>query len=99
MMELKQCQSASWGRRLVLLCVVILSASVVFAGSHKMSKSLKGLSSLTTHQACHTVRPLRGILPSGSPTSSRANQACDAAMAGDRADSDAAIVVMTNGAK
>jgi hypothetical protein len=82
MMERKRCESASWGRRFVLLCVVILSATVVFAGSHKVSRSLSGLTSSTAQRECHPVQPLGGILPSGSPMSSSANQHCDAPMTG-----------------
>jgi len=41
-MTRKQCQSAAWGKRLLMMCAVILSSSLVFAGSPKMSKDLEG---------------------------------------------------------
>ncbi len=41
-MKRKQCDSALWGRKLLLVAAVILSASLAFAGSPKMAKDLKG---------------------------------------------------------
>ena len=41
-MERNQCQSATWGKRFLMLCAVILSASLAFAGPRKMAKDLGG---------------------------------------------------------
>jgi len=41
-MKRKHLQSAAWGKRFLMLCTVILSASLAFAGSPKMSKDLEG---------------------------------------------------------
>ena len=41
-MKRNQCQSAAWGTRFLMLCTVILTASLAFAGSPKMSKDLEG---------------------------------------------------------
>jgi serine protease AprX len=41
-MKRNQGQSAAWGKRFLLLCTVILSASLAFAGSRKMAKDLEG---------------------------------------------------------
>jgi len=41
-MKRNQCQTAAWGKRFLMLCTVILSASLAFAGSPKMSKDLEG---------------------------------------------------------
>ena len=41
-MKRNQCQTAAWGKRFLMLCAVILSASLAFAGSPKMSKDLEG---------------------------------------------------------
>jgi hypothetical protein len=41
-MKRNQCQSAAWGKRFLMLCTVILSASLAFAGSRKMAKDLEG---------------------------------------------------------
>jgi len=40
-MNHKQCQSAAWRKRLLMFCAVLLSASLAFAGSRKMSKDLE----------------------------------------------------------
>jgi len=77
MMKRQQCQSASWGRRLGLLCVAILSATVVFAGSHQMALGLKIFPS-SSPRACSAVLPLGGILPSGTRRSSPVSKTCDA---------------------
>ena len=41
-MTYKQCRSAAWGRKFLMLCAVMLSTSLAFAGSPKMSKDLEG---------------------------------------------------------
>lgn len=41
-MTRKQCHSAAWGKRFLMLSAVILSAGFAFAGSPKMSKDLEG---------------------------------------------------------
>jgi hypothetical protein len=42
MMRRKQGDSANWGSKLLMVCTLILSASLAFAGSPKMSKDLDG---------------------------------------------------------
>jgi serine protease AprX len=42
MMRRKQSDSANWGSKLLTVCTLILSASLAFAGSTKMSKDLAG---------------------------------------------------------
>jgi serine protease AprX len=41
-MKRKPCRSAAWGKRFLMLCTVILTAGLAFAGSRKMSKDLEG---------------------------------------------------------
>jgi serine protease AprX len=41
-MKRNQCKSAMWGRTFLTVCALILSASLAFAGTHKMSKDLEG---------------------------------------------------------
>jgi serine protease AprX len=41
-MKRSRCQRAAWGKRFLVLCTLILSASLAFAGSRKMSKDLEG---------------------------------------------------------
>jgi hypothetical protein len=41
-MTRKQCQSAAWGKRLLMLTAVMLSSCLAVAGSPKMSKDLEG---------------------------------------------------------
>ena len=38
----RQCESAAWKKRSLMVCAVILSASLAFAGSPKLSKDLEG---------------------------------------------------------
>jgi len=45
-MNRKQCEGAAWGKRFLMLCTVILSASLAFAGPRKMAKDLEGKNAL-----------------------------------------------------
>ena len=54
-MKTKQCRSAFWGSKFLMLGAVILSASLAFGGSHQMAKDLEGKASPPLQQLLQTA--------------------------------------------